>query len=748
MTFFSSKQLFGNGSGSPGGSGWVPIDLSAPPTYSPNNRGIAFGEQLTSAIANRPHYALALNDDDLNTRLTSFEVGGLNAAYDLGTIGPHGGGRIITKDGGAVETQSALSSQYADDIMNAHFRANMTGDAVAGGVGFDAVSYGRAPGAQIGFVDRRALNINNFSILTDTMSATLNVGNLNPSGITLSGGAQWADSSGNTDLLSGVELVEILSGAFKGVYYINVISSQFLALVGDMDGLTGPSFTANTSVTVRVYRMLFTSQQNNVTMWGLPGTTASLNLAGNALGRFDTLGSSKDGPRYALRHIWKDNAGNFRTMMHIDGHGQVASTVSTAQMTTAQRAAGVQFGAPAFVSQQDGTGGDYEVGYLSRSNDAGALGTWMSFLSAGQANPPTTPSGIFAFTFINIAPYNVTLTDTTTADFMVNQTMQFIEIISPSPQAGIYRVDQRDANNGRLKLVTLEGATVTLPTSGSGTMRLFVTQSFGARDLNLLNSILVGSQVTVRAGAVFQSPRELGGTALVLEAANRNADPVNYWFIRGIVSDDGGTTEMFAVSAHGELGARTIQTTLDYTYRNVKTYRQSFVGGDAKYVSSTFMNNGPVFNTADPETFFLVGQGDLVVKSTDETTGTFAAQWTAHLPQGAIVTAIGARYTTTAGSGPVADSLRFTLCSKQIGSGVLSMKTGSPSYFTLTPDSTTRNDSFTLTETSGNRTVDNEIHNAGRAWFLWFGRPTGSGDYGVIIHTVWIEYTLTTVAGA
>ena len=31
--------------------------------------GIGFGEQLTASIANRTHYSLCLNDEDLNTRL-------------------------------------------------------------------------------------------------------------------------------------------------------------------------------------------------------------------------------------------------------------------------------------------------------------------------------------------------------------------------------------------------------------------------------------------------------------------------------------------------------------------------------------------------------------------------------------------------------------------------------------------------------------------------------------------------------
>jgi hypothetical protein len=52
----------------------VPIALSRPTTdsaYGVNNRAIGFGEQLTSMIANRPLYALALNDEDLESQISA-----------------------------------------------------------------------------------------------------------------------------------------------------------------------------------------------------------------------------------------------------------------------------------------------------------------------------------------------------------------------------------------------------------------------------------------------------------------------------------------------------------------------------------------------------------------------------------------------------------------------------------------------------------------------------------------------------
>lgn len=758
MAFFTSQQLFGNGAGAPGGPGWVPIDLSPPPTYTANNRGIAFGEQLTSAIANRPHYALSLNDDDLNTRLAAFEVGGLDAAYDNGTIGPSGGGRIIIKDGGAVETQSALGAQYVEDLANAHFRALSTGNTVGGGVGFESVGFGRlGTGAPLaGLMDRRILTFANFSIIADIQAATLNQGGAIPADVTL-GAGQFTDAGTNTDLMTAYDMVEVIGGTAPGLYVISLFPTQTSATLMKLDG-TAPAFVINEAVTVRICRPTFGTfnlfgQNGNHRLVGnivagVPGQETALDLfPGSKNGRFDTAAASPDGARYALKVRWRSLLGSQITKLTVDAMGQVSSTVGNGQLTSAQLDPYTNFGNAAFIVQQDAGVPDIEAGFVARSN--GFLPEWMGVATAGDARPATTPTGVFAFNFINVSPFNVLLTDVTAADWQINPFTTFVEILTPALNAGIYQVTDRDVNNGRLGLSKADGSGIVLPTSGAGTLRVLYCCTLGGRDHGVGTSLWVGSTTYSRAGASFQSPKQVAGTALFLESGNQNATPQNYWLIRGVSSDDGSMTEVFSVTSEGWVAGVTFQSSSEYTYRSTKTYRHTFVAATDLFVNTGF-SAGPVINTADPEFSFLIGTGDMVVKVVDETVGSFAAMWPCHLPHGAIVTQIGSRYSTVAGSGPVADDLRFTLCSKQIGAGVLSMKTGAPNYFALTVDGTTRNDTFALTETSGNRTVDNNIAGAGgRTWFLWLARPsTSAGDYSIIIYGVWVEYTITTIAGS
>ncbi len=761
--YFTSQQLFGNGAGVPGGPGWVPIDLSAPPTYTVNNRGIAFGEQLTSAIANRTHYALGLNTDDLNTRLASFEVGGLDAAYDNGTIGPAGGGRIITKDAGAVETQSTLGAQYVEDLANAHFRALSTGNAVGGGIGFESVGFGRlGTGAPLGgFMDRRILTFANYSIIANIQAATLNQGGAVPADVTL-GAGQFTDGATNSDIMTSLDMVEVIGGTAPGLYVISLFPTQTSATLMKLDG-TAPVFAINEAVTVRICRPTFGSfnlygQNGNHRLAGnliagVPGQETALDLfPGSTLGRFDTISASPDGARYAFKVRWKNLLGTAITRLTVDSMGQVRSLVENSQLTAAQLETFTDFGNAAFWVEQDEGTTDVETGYYARSY--GEMLRWMGVAVVGDARPATTPTGVFAFNFINpvtFPPNNVDITDTTAADWNVNPTITLVEIITPAPQAGTYLINFRDVNNGRVQLVDLEGNVLVFPTSGAGTMRILYATTVGGRDFDVGSAAFAGTTSTGRAGMVVQAPKQIGGTSLLLEAGNQNTDPTNYWFIRGVRAEDGVSEELFSVTSDGNIAGHDFFAMGDgeYTYEVAKTYRHTFPGATPLEVVTGF-TSGYVINTADPELFFLVGTGDHVIKAADETAGSWGAEWNANLPDGAVVTRIGVRYSSAAGSGPVADDLRFTLCSKQIGSGVLSMKTGAPNYFALTTDGTTRNDAFVLTETLGNRTVDNNIAAAGgRTWFLWMGRPaTSAGDYAIIIHSLWIEYTLVTVAGA
>jgi hypothetical protein len=252
MAYKTKEEMFGDNVliPTPGAFGpQVPISLSPPPgTYS-GNRGIQFGEQLTAAIANRTHYALALNTDDLNSRIASFEVGGLDAAYNNGTVGPAGGGRQITKNAGAVETVSALATQYADDPANAHFRADALADTTASG-GFD---FRGAVDPAYGMLSRQNVSP---SVAYTTMSTVESVF-LNPAAI---GGdvvrfpANVHDGT-NTDVaFDAQDFVEITGSATSDglyrLYNLGPATTDFL--VRRLDG-TAPSFPVNETGSARFF---------------------------------------------------------------------------------------------------------------------------------------------------------------------------------------------------------------------------------------------------------------------------------------------------------------------------------------------------------------------------------------------------------------------------------------------------------------------------------------------------------------
>lgn len=578
MAFFTSQQLFGNGAGVPGDAGWVPIDTSAPATFSANNRGVAFGEQLTSAIANRPHYALALNDDDLNTRLALFETGGLDTAYDLGAAAVDGGGRIIEKDGGAVETQSALAAMHGDDIMNAHFRANQIADVVRGGGGFESASYGRlGASALFGFLDRRAMNLAGSTVIADSEPATVS-GNT----ITFTSG-QLRDGSSNTHLMPGYDLIEILDGVDAGVYVLSTITGLNTCFVAYPDGAF-PSFTA-AAVNVRVFRPTFgtfshygqtgTNKHISTLITGLPGSEAALELVpGSTLGRYGTASASTDGSRYALRVRWKSLTGTISTKLDIDSQGQVRSYVGASQLTSAQLGAALEFGAPSFVTQHDGT--TYDVGYLARNN--GESSYWMGSAIYGESRPPSTPTGVFAFNFISTGGFNVDLTDVTAADWQITPGITLVEITSPTAQAGVYLVTARDPNTGQLTVSPIDSAGVTsFPVVGAGTLRILYGATFGQRLYDVGTSIFAGFAASGRAAAVIEGPKQTGGVALLLEAGNQNADPSEYHLIRSVVSEDGGHSEPFAVTSLGKVGGHSFQASAsgEFSWKSGRSFTKA-----------------------------------------------------------------------------------------------------------------------------------------------------------------------------
>lgn len=571
MPFKTAAEMFGDGAGF---GAVVPYATTNPPGTGAGNRGIQFGEQLTASIANRPHYALALNDENLNTRIASFESGGLDAAYDLGAVASPGGGRDITKDGGAVETISATASQRADDIANAHFRANQLGDTIRGGGGFESVSYGRSGVSALhGFLDRRAVAFSGTSVLADTIAATL----VAPRFITI-GAGQWYDGSNNRDIVQGFDMVEILSGVDRGLYVIEDATTSTTVGVYNLDG-TAPSFTA-AAVTIRVFRPIFGTFSphghsgllySGITVMGSPGSEAALELVPGGKDGALVSGTTTDGSKYALRVRKRRATGGNDVVFTVDGTGQVRSTVSSANLTSTQREQAVRFSA-AFIAEQDST--YYDAGFVAKH--MGSLDRWFGLTAVGIAKPPSTAGGVFAFDFISVPPYNIQLTDTVAADYAINPGVTTLEIVTPSGNVGVYAVESREAATGRVQLVSLAGGAPTLPTVGAGTLQIFFGTMLGERTLSVVTSLLSGHVTSTRAAAVISAPKQSGGTAVVFEAGNHSGGTTDRFFFRGVVASAGVSGETASLSSRGEFAvAGGVQVGGAFTYSPAPVHHKS-----------------------------------------------------------------------------------------------------------------------------------------------------------------------------
>lgn len=606
MAITTKEDLFGNGFGVPGNAGWVPISLStstndtSPYTgaLGAANRGLNVADDITAANLNRTTYALALNDEELAAAdaamLIAYEAADvalhalvdaitLDAAYDRSADGAvvKGAGRIINKDAGAVETVSAYGEYvalYSEDITNAHFRANLLGNNHLGCGGFEAVSYGRNHGTSIsglrsaifGMMDRRVLNFDNYSNITDTMTADLFGG-----GATLLGGRAFRDISTNTDIIIGYDMLEVLAGPNKGVYVITGLGSLAVCTVQGLDGVA-PDFGTQSGVAVQICRPIFGTfnrfghdvyalQYDQVSVAGVPGQESALDIIpGSLLGRYEASMASPDGSRYAMRVRNRSIFGGLGTALEIDAQGQVRSYVGNDQLAVAQIALWDNFGAAAFVTQQDDGGGHgVEVGYLARSNTE--INTWIGVGTFGDARPYGTPAGEFTFTY-EAGPFVMVLDNANATDQGVVPGVTLVEIYGDA-RAGIYQITSVDIGTGGLSVTRLDGVAIAgWPTDSSlGTCRLLFGCTLGARLYDVGGSLITtsngGLHLTAQsgmAGAVLSAPRQDDSTALLLEASGINSAH-EHWFVRGVRTDNGLTQEAFSVMSDGRLAAVSLE---------------------------------------------------------------------------------------------------------------------------------------------------------------------------------------------
>lgn len=383
MAFKTAAELFGDN------AGWgtkVPIDLGAPSGgYNSTNRGIGFGEQLTSAIGNRSHWALGLNCDDLNTRLALWETGGLDAAYDLGGAAVPGGGREVLKDSGAITTTSSMGTIYADDPANAHFRADSIAD-VAGGGGFDFMG-GITSG--YGFASRVNQGVGGaYTTLAASASGTLNPGGAGADVVRYSAGT--VSDGTNTDLsLDGMDFVEVSGPGVNGLYAIFSLGPtpatdiRVRTLAG-----AAPSFTANVAVTVRLFRAHMMSSvagraipsvgQSSLAVSAGGGFGAALALFSNDLE--DQFGTGAP----AVKFVHRTRTGENISTASFSSGGRLRSSLTNANFDAvgAQALERLDAGISAININKASSVAGHEIGVLVREQTGDSL-SWAGLETRG-----------------------------------------------------------------------------------------------------------------------------------------------------------------------------------------------------------------------------------------------------------------------------------------------------------------------------------------------------------------------------
>lgn len=386
MAFKTAAEIFGDG------GGWgtqVNISLVAPSgAYAATNRGIGFGEVLSSAIANRTTYALGLNADDLNTRLALWETGGLDTAYDLGAAAVPGGGREITKNAGAVETVSTLATQYIDDLANAHFRANALGDSTSGG-GFDFRGLATASPAY-GFLSRVNKAITGGFTLAATGAVTLNPGGLG--GAIIRFGAAVHNTTTTDVSLDGLDFIELTGSAHDGLYRIISLGAATTDLHVVQLNNVAPSFGVSAAATAKPFiAHVVTSAMSGTVKSALALSAFSDANALLTLYGHDTEGLNSVGPEDALRFYFRlvDGINAYNTRFTTTGRLKTTLTSDSLAATAARLIERAEGGIPSInIDKSEGVGGYHELGVLVTETDGNAT-SWAALESRELTTYPS-----------------------------------------------------------------------------------------------------------------------------------------------------------------------------------------------------------------------------------------------------------------------------------------------------------------------------------------------------------------------
>lgn len=535
MAFKTAAEMFGDG----GGFGpAVPYDTSNPPGTSSGNRGIQFGEQLTAAIANRTHYALALNDEDLNTRLVDFETDGLDAAYDLGTAGPAGGGRVITKDAGAVKTSSAHSAITGDTTSDpSHFQADSLADTAGSSIGYDFRGKRSAANGQTGndptagYLDRRVFaKGSGNTVVTHAAAATVNPGGAAPATIRL--GAGTFHSSSVSDLIQEYDLIEVSgTAAHDGIYLITGLGAADTDVTVELlDGLT-PSFVADEGCTISVYRLRFGSfgshtsrgQLTGVVLAGMSGAPTVLDLVPGR--NRSTVTDS--GAANALRVLIRNAAGAVSEATSVDYLGRTLHSLRRSAILETK--------------DQNIWGGDYislkdyldpGMGHVIAAgiDEVTASEFYAGFLSLREidATAPGVTPGATLMTFTGASPsqgevlFNAALTSEPDFVALVSPLGTYVEITGSAGGGaydGLYLIDTVTENgNGGFFVKNIDGTTTShFPTSGTFTIGRIFAGSVLGHNRNM--TMAAGGILKTGGGSPIIAENVLGGSGLAESTA-------------------------------------------------------------------------------------------------------------------------------------------------------------------------------------------------------------------------------------
>lgn len=484
MAFKTKAQLFGDDAGN---GPQVPVDETNPSGHNASVRGYGFGEALTSAILNRLGFALADNTDDLNTRVAAVEGLTLDDVYNEG--------HSVTKDAGALTSVSALATAYGDDPANAHWRANAKGDSIGGGVGFDFLA-DRSGGsglsgseAALGFLDRRGFAISGYTVVHLADTAELFVASDSDRIRLTAGGHRWKDGSNRSDIILGLDMIEVSGSATataNGLYLISALESTATDIsVVNLDGSAVVFPTASEAVTITVYRPRLASWGGWSNRTGLRGTVIS--GAGESVGT--TLDLIPGSPSYsapsggaptALRVFRHNGLGVLQNTFLIDNYGRLVSNVNQDQIGAEdQKTAG---GSAAFaINKSLAPAFAGEIGVLVTSANNNATGR-HDFLSL---RPITGPAGLgfsatVACTLSGAGTANVdaSLAGSAWAKFL-NPGGVVVEVITPTECAGYYMLYLTQTSPSRVVVKTLGGLDPSVWTAGAGSIRFHSIVSAG-----------------------------------------------------------------------------------------------------------------------------------------------------------------------------------------------------------------------------------------------------------------------------